>query len=242
MIAVESLLYKIDLKLNKLATLEHQEIQLENKILALNEAQLKLAKTKLDPNNPLGLGFDAFKKRYEDLEVLVEPASKHPLDVTEEDKILNRWVSNLLILDPAYMFYIDSYLIADKGSCRNKAIFINKDLIKHADIAELLLNPNYKPSFEYEETFCSLSSNKLEVYTDGTFTPTKVYISYIRYPKYIDYTGYIKLDGSASIKQDSELPAYLEDELLDMTIQELGMDTENVPAVQFTQERIRTSE
>lgn len=47
MIPVDSLLYKIDQKLNKLSTNEHQQIQLEDKILALNEAQIKLIKQKL---------------------------------------------------------------------------------------------------------------------------------------------------------------------------------------------------
>ena len=44
MILVDSLLYKIDQRLNKLASNDHQEIHLEDKILALNEAQLKLIK------------------------------------------------------------------------------------------------------------------------------------------------------------------------------------------------------
>jgi len=86
MIPVESLLYKIDLRLNKVAALEHQVIPLENKILALNEAQLKLVKLKIDPNNPLGLGLDSFKKRYEDLEVLVESQSGHPLTLHNQIK------------------------------------------------------------------------------------------------------------------------------------------------------------
>lgn len=242
MISIESLLYKIDLKLNKIATLEHQVIPLENKVLALNEAQLKLVKAKLNPNNPLGLGLDAFKKRYEDLEVLIEPASDHGLLLELNDTHLNRWAGNLELLSPEYMFYIDSYILADKGTCKNKIIYVNKDLVKHADVITLMTNTNYKPSFEYEETFCTISNFKFEVYTDGTFTPTKAYISYIRYPQKMDYVGYIHFDGSASITVNSELPEYLEDELLNLTIQELGMDTENVPAVQFTQERIRTSE
>ena len=79
MIPVESLLYKFDTKLNKLATLQHQQIPVENKILAINEATIKLIKVKLDPDNTLGLGFEAFKKRYEDLQVLVESPHKHPL-------------------------------------------------------------------------------------------------------------------------------------------------------------------
>ena len=47
MILVDSLLYKIDQKLNKLSSNVHQQIPLEDKILALNEAQLKLIKQKL---------------------------------------------------------------------------------------------------------------------------------------------------------------------------------------------------
>ena len=48
MIPVDSLLYKIDQKLNKLSTNEHQQIPLEDKILSLNEAQIKLIKQKVD--------------------------------------------------------------------------------------------------------------------------------------------------------------------------------------------------
>jgi hypothetical protein len=48
MIPVDSLLYKIDQKLNKLSTNIHQQINLEDKILALNEAQIKLIKQKVD--------------------------------------------------------------------------------------------------------------------------------------------------------------------------------------------------
>lgn len=242
MIQVESLLYKIDLKLNKVAALEHQIIPLENKILALNEAQLKLVKLKMNPNNPLGLGLDSFKKRYEDLEVLVENAAPHKLSLVLTDALLNQWSADLTLLTPEYMFYIDSYFTASKGTCKDKIIYVNKDLVKHSDVITLLINTNYKPSFEYEESFCTINSLKLNVFTDGSFAPDYIYVSYIRYPQKIDYPGYIKLDGTASARSDSELPEFLEDELLNLTIEELAMDTENSPAVQFTQERIRTSE
>ena len=242
MIPVESLIYKIDLMLNKVAALEHQVIPLEDKILALNEAQLKLVKLKIDPNNPLGLGFDSFKKRYEDLEVLVESQSDHSLVLEEQDPILNRWSADLTLLDPQYMFYIDSYFTASRGECKNKTIYVNKDLVKHADVITLLVNTNYKPSFEYEESFCSISNFQLSVYTDGTFTPDKIYVSYLRYPQLIDYPGYIKFDGTSSVKSDSELPEFLEDELLNLAVQNLAMNTENNPAVQYSQVRIQSSE
>jgi hypothetical protein len=62
MIQIDSLLYKIDQKLNKLSTNEHQQIQLEDKILALNEAQIKLIKQKVDGGTANGMGMDSLKK------------------------------------------------------------------------------------------------------------------------------------------------------------------------------------
>jgi hypothetical protein len=243
MIPVDSLLYKIDQKLNKLSTNEHQQIQLEDKILALNEAQLKLIKQKVDGISTLsGQGLDAFKKRYEDLQSLVENYIDHPLIPVLNDSQLNQWVVNIHSLVPTYMFYVDSYILADKGRCKDRIIWINQDLAKHGDLSILLKNDHYKPSFEYQETFNIISSDEMSIFTDGTFTPTKVYIMYLRYPAYIDKTGYIKFDGTPSTDVDCELETYLEDELLDLTVQALAMYTENASAVQNAQFRIQTNE
>lgn len=243
MISVDSLLYKIDQRLNKLSTNDHQEIQLEDKILALNEAQLKLIKQKVDGFSTVsGMGLDSFKKRYEDLQKLIQSYSNQYLVPTIRDKHLNQWVVYLDELSPKYMFYIDSYMLADKGECKNRVIWINKELAKHGDTSLLLNNEHYKPSFEYQETFNYISSDEMSVFTDGTFVPKEVYIAYMRYPIYIDKEGYVKFDGSDSINQDCELEEYLEDELLDLTVQNLAMYTENQSAVQSSAMRIQTNE
>ena len=243
MIPVDSLLYKIDQRLNKLSTNEHQQIQLEDKILALNEAQIKLIKQKVDGQSTVsGLGLDAFKKRYEDLQSLVVSYNNQPLKLTVLNKELNQWKANLHILEPQYMFYIDSYVLADKGKCKNRKIWINRDLAKHSDLQFILNNVHYKPSFEYQETFNFLSSDEISIFTDGTFIPKTINIMYMRYPVYIDKTGYIKFDGTPSIDQDCELEAYLEDELLDLTVENLAMYTENQSAVQNAAIRIQTNE
>ena len=103
MIPVDSLLYKIDQKLNKLSTNEHQQIPLEDKILALNEAQIKLIKQKVDGQSTVsGLGLDAFKKRYEDLQKLVVDYKDLPLVL--KNLTLNQYSANLSLLTPKYMF------------------------------------------------------------------------------------------------------------------------------------------
>lgn len=243
MIPVDSLLYKIDQRLNKLSTNEHQQIQLEDKILALNEAQIKLIKQKMDGISIVsGMGMDSFKKRYEDLQRLVLNYNHQPLPLTLRDETLNEWVADINVLEPKYMFYVDSYILADKGRCTDRQIWINRDLAKHGDLQFILNNSHYKPSFEYQETFNLLSSDEISVYTDGTFTPKTINIMYMRYPQYINKEGYIMLDGEPSFDQDCELEMYLEDELLDLTVQNLAMYTENQSAVQNAQFRIQTNE
>lgn len=243
MIPVDSLLYKIDQKLNKLSTNDHQQIQLEDKILALNEAQIKLIKQKVDGQSTIsGMGLDAFKKRYEDLQSLVVSYNNQPLKLKIKNPQLNQWAAKTDVLHPKYMFYIDSYVLADKGRCKNRKLWINRDLAKHGDLQYCLNNDHYKPSFEYQETFNFLSSDEISIFTDGTFTPTEIYISYMRYPQYIDKEGYTRLDGTPSIDQNCELALYLEDELLDLTVQNLAMYTENASAMQTAQYRIQTNE
>lgn len=242
MIKVDSLLYKIDQRLNKLSTHEHQQIQLEDKLLALNEAQIKLIKQKVSGNNIYKLGLDGFKKRYQDLQFLVENFQDHPFSLVLKDKLIFQYRVDIADLKPKLMFYIDSYIIADKGKCTNKILYTNLDLVKHADITILLNNSNYRPSFEFRETLIDISSDEFHTYSDGTFTPKTLYLSYLRYPLEIDKAGYEKFDGSASTDQDCELEDYLEDELLDITVENLSTYTENQFAAQSAKDRSQTDE
>ncbi len=234
MIPVEELTYGIDYKLNSLSNLKNRSIFLEDKILALNSARILLVKQKIGPNNNYTLGFDAFKKRYQDLENLVVPFNQKVLKPELEDENLNKWSATIDF--PDYMFYVDSYVLADKGLCKSRKIRVNNDLTKHGDVQRFLADYNYVPSFEWKETFSTLSNGNLEIYTDGTFTPTGIYMSYLRYPKEIDSEGYERLDGKQSTNSDSDLNYYLKDELLNLAVIELAKITENIPAVQLTQD------
>ena len=242
-ISVNSLLYKIDQRLNKLSSNVHQEIPLEDKILALNEAQIKLIKTKFSGiNTPTKLGFDAYKKRYQDIENLLVDFNENSLSLTEVNSQINQWEAPLSELSPDYMLFVNAYLVADKGRCKNRIIWINPDLVKHGDIQFLLNNDDFKPSFEYQETFNTITGNDIAVFTDGTFTPKTLKVLYIRYPEYIDKAGYVKFDGTDSTDNDCELVDYLEDELLDLAVTNLADYTENMAAAQTARVRSQTNE
>ncbi len=242
MISTASLLYEIDLKINNLASTDHQEIPLENKLLLINEAQIKLVKNKIrqDSDNPVG--FDGDKKRYHDIQVLIEAPELHKLKPKLVDKRKNKWEVDLKLLDPQFMFFVQGYLTADKEQCKDRVIVIHPGLTKHADVDVLLNNSSTKPSFEWHETFSTISNDKFAVYTDGTFEPKDIYISYIRYPRKVNVEGIIEFDGSDSFNQDSELPDYLKDELLNLIIEEISIITEKQSGVQASPLRKLSSE
>src|SRR6187397_128444 len=104
MIDVKDLLYDIDLKLNKIGSNEHQNIELENKIIALNDAQINLIKTKFSENNVFKAGIDTIQKRYNDLEMLIVKDKFLPL--VNDHNPLKSWSADLSLLKPEYMLGI----------------------------------------------------------------------------------------------------------------------------------------
>lgn len=245
MISVEQLLYKIDLKLNKVASGKFQNISTPDKILALNEAQIRLIKQKINLNNLYQAGFDAFKSRYEDLQVLVVPYEELEPKKTKES--LTSYQVSLDSLKKEYFLPVDILVLADKGVCKNRILNIPR-ITRHSELVSMLNNPHFQPSFLYQETIGIISSNKLIVYTKDDFIPRKVQISYLRYPRKMDYAGpendqpYVHLDGSLSTRVDCELSPHLEDELLELAVYELAINTGNAAAAQGSIAKAKNSE
>lgn len=229
MIPVERLLYKIDLKLNKVSSDQNQFISDEDKLIALNEAQLRLIKSKVDTKKELG--FEAFRSRYEDLQDLV--VQYEEVSPTKTTEILPSYQIDLKLLSNNYYLPVDIIALANRGECTNREIYVTR-IVKHSDLTTLMRNTHYNPNFLYQESLAVISNSKLIVYSDD-FEITKILFSYLRYPRQIDIEGYIHLDGTQSVTQNCELGEDLEDELLELTIIELGFDTQNNEAAQAAQ-------
>jgi hypothetical protein len=239
MILVDSLLYKLDQRLNRLATTIHQNIPLEDKILVLNDAQLKLIKSKVSGIFLAG-GLESFKKRYEDLSILIEGYKKLKVKEDNTGPVLTYKASRKDI-KPEMLFFLGGYVDATKGKCENQKLWLNQGLVKHGDITLLLNTPDFKPSFEYRETFCSVGGDSITVYTDGTFKVNNLFIVYVRYPQKIDKAGYIGFDGTPSVDSNCELPEYLETELLDVAENMIAEYTANQFSTEASARRMVTN-
>lgn len=234
MIPIERLIYKIDYKLNKLASNRHQEIPIEDKLLALNEARIRLLKKKVNQNNLYRLGLDAFKSRYQDLQSLITDYEE--VNIQKTTQVLTSYDFKVKDLKNKYHLPIDIVVLAKKGKCENHKVYV-KRIVKHGDLTTQLNNPHYSPSFSYQEALATMSEDNVTIYTGDDFEITKAYFSYIRYPIEMDFEGYVRMDGTDSQTVDCDFPEYLEDELLELAIIELGFNTENLNAAQAAQQK-----
>ena len=121
---------------------------------------------------------------------------------------------------PANYFDFSNLTVkASKEKCKNaKLLPIEiKDENKHL----LEFDYNNKPSFEWRETFYNLSSNNIKVYKDD-FEISEVYLSYYRYPKQINFEGFIMSDGSPSINSDPEFDDKIMDRIISIAAKDFN--------------------
>lgn len=239
MIPIDRLLYKIDQRLNKLSNTVHQSIPDTDKILSINENQIKLIKKKVDTNNNYGVGFDGFRKRYQDLQHFVVPHEE--ATATKTTSLIGSYSIPLSSLSKPFLFPIDIFTTCTKDTCIDRVVWV-ETIAKHSDVSTLLANNFYKPSFEYQLTFATISEDEILVFTDDSFVVNTIQTSYLRYPENVDVAGYIHFDGTASTNIDCEFPEFLEDELLDLVVQDLALSTENQAAVQASDIRSKNNE
>lgn len=224
MISVDELLYEtFVLRLEKDGRFNNASIPLENRIMYLNQAQIQLIKSYYGENNIYKLGFEAFKKRIDDLQILVVPDVKLPIKSGIKTKY-NKYVVDISSAKD-YMLYIQSYITATKGKCKNRVIYNN--LVERADIDNYFKSSYNTPSFEWQEEPATIANNTIEVYTDGTYKPEYLYLDYIKYPPKIDKKGYVNFDGTNSIDQNSILPEYLKNDLINTTCEIVASSLEN---------------
>ena len=101
--------------------------------------------------------------------------------------------------------YFDlSNLCAFASSEKCKGVELKTWEIKNDDLKEKYHDEFNCPSIEWSETFYTTTDGKVAVYKKG-FDISKVELSYYRYPKQVDISGHIRLDGTPSQDVHPEL-------------------------------------
>ena len=135
-----------------------------------------------------------------------------------------------------YFEFVGSRSLAKKGKCQR---WINNYLPSPKNINVQL--DDETPSFEYEESVCNITENKLVVYKDK-YEINDTYLSYYMTPTKIDLSGYENLNtGENSKTVDSDLDERYQNEIIDRVVLEVMREFENPNGFKLSQERIQTN-
>ena len=129
-----------------------------------------------------------------------------------------RYIQNFLVLDKIvpyssktedkYNFElpIDYFDLADcraKASKKTCSDFISLFEIRTENLNEIIQDEYSKPSFEWRESFYTVNSNNLSIYTDKTFKVSEIHLNYYRYPNQIKLNN--EEDPESNFSDDSQI-------------------------------------
>lgn len=215
---------KIELRLNKLASNDYQNLETWKKEEAINKAVENWLRRQIKGKNMLEDGDEETTSRVDDLSVLLK---RDPL--TPEKKDL---YSEVAIPDDYHRFKRLTPIVT-KGSC--DSINIKSSLVEEANVDELLLDYSSQPSAEFEETFHTKIGNKFSVYHNNDFEIKKVILTYYKKP------AYIHLIDQDKAKLEWEFSNDVCEEIIDEAVKILAGDTENTLQYELADKRIENN-
>jgi len=180
MINNTTLQLKIKQRLNKLDSQDYDNIQPWQMVEAFNKAQLQWCRRQIEGINLTKAAGEQSTTKVDDLQVILTTKRLdtyvHPLyeDSTLPDDYLG-------------FKRVDAYAVKD--CCVDNQHINVTYLAEEENISILLDDYLKKPNFEWGETFCTLISNRLRIYTAGEFKLTDVDFIYYRTPRKIQITG-----------------------------------------------------
>lgn len=144
---------------------------------ALNKGMSDLIRRQVHGGNMYKEGSEESTMRVDDLQPILIVDKK--MSVTKNTKI---FVDTVKI--PAdYRYYNRLTIVASKECCEN--VEIKSTFVENGNVNDYLQDYTFSPSFDFEQAFHIMYSNKFRVYHNDDFKIEEVKLSYYKNPKYI---------------------------------------------------------
>ena len=184
---------KIKQRLNKLASLDYDNLECWQIAEAFNKAQLEWTRRQLYGINVRKEGAEQSSGLVDDLQRLMK---SEILTMVKKD-IYYR--SNTLPTD--YLHYVRTDVYSVQECCPEERRMTVYE-VEEANISIILNNKDKQPSFEWAETVSTLINNNLRVYTNNEFDISKCYLVYFRKPQEVQFNGCIDINTGFPFTQD----------------------------------------
>ena len=209
---------KIKERLNKLASLDYDNIECWQIVEAFNKAQLEFVRNQVHGNNQRREGDGSTTMLIDDVQNLLVDKQ---LSSTEKD-IYNETET----LPANYLYFKKINVQANTPKCTtNRLITVYPAEVSDTD--ELLFDTMRNPSFEWGETYGILFANKLRVFHDKKFAIQKTLLTYYRKPISISFAGCVDIaTGAGTTNVECEFKDDVVELIIDHTVAILAGDLE----------------
>jgi hypothetical protein len=204
-----AILIKVKQRLNKLASNDYDNIETWQIIEAFDKGQVDWCRRNLHGLNVVKEGDEQSTRRIDDLQILLTQTSLN---------MNNRQTYYESINFPTDYLQWKRVSLTATSDCCPKPQPMVVYLAEVANVDELLRDVNKKPSFEWRETFATLSDNNLRIYTNELFEPAKVTLYYYRQPRKIQIAGVP--DPYTGITPTVDVTSEFKDDLVELFIDE----------------------
>ena len=216
---------KIKQRLNKLASMDYDNIEDWQIQEAVNKAQLEWVRRQLHGDNATKEGDEMSVKRIDDLQILLTPFS------LKGKEYPTYFESSHIPFDYMAFKRVSAQAVSD---CCKEPRIMEVYLAEEANADLLLVDRNKKPDFEWAETFCTLFGNKVRIYKDPTFNLVNTKLIYYRLPRVVEFKGAMNPENSKYYTADQELE--FKDDIVELIIDEaaalLAADIESMTQYQ----------
>ena len=222
---------KIKQRLNKLASDDYDNIQPWQVVEAFNKGQVSWARRQLHGLNVKQTGDEQSKRRKDDLQQIL---TEDPITLQKRDGFFE---SNGL---PANYFEWKRIAGLATSECCTDGRRMKIYLAEEGNVDILLDDDNFKPSFDWGETFCTLKDGNVRIYTNNEFEIPEAILSYYRQPVRIQVVGVV--DPYTTVVSTVEVESEFKDDIIELLVDEaakiLAGDIESFNQSQVAQQQV----
>lgn len=201
------LVIKVKQRINKLDSQDYDNIECWQVVEAFNKAQVEWVRRQLHGINIVKEGDEQSTRRIDDLQLLLGTIN---IPFVKSD------ISSYADLPANYLQWKRVDVYAKKGCCDDRRMSVY--LAEEGNLNQLLFDNAKKPSFEWAETFATLKSNKVNVYTNNEFEISSGALTYYRQPARIEVEGCI--DPYTGVQTVTNVECEFKDDIIELLIDE----------------------
>jgi len=201
------LVIKVKQRLNKLDSQDYDNIECWQVVEAFNKAQVEWVRRQLHGINIVKEGDEQSTRRIDDLQLLLGTIN---IPFVKSD------ISSYSDLPTNYLQWKRVDVTAKKGCCDDRRMSVY--LAEEGNLNQLLFDDAKKPSFEWAETFATLKSNRVNVYTNNDFDISSGALTYYRQPVRIEVQGCV--DPYTGTQTVTNVECEFKDDIVEVLIDE----------------------